>query len=40
MLIEKALYGLVESSALWYQEIKTFLKELGYAMHPSDMGIF
>jgi hypothetical protein len=40
MLIEKALYGLVESSALWYQEIKAFLRNLGYDVHPSDMGIF
>jgi hypothetical protein len=40
MLIEKALYGLVESSALWYQEIKTFLVNLGYIVHPSDMGVF
>jgi hypothetical protein len=40
MLIEKALYGLVESSALWYNEIKRFLEELGYVVHPSDMGVF
>ena len=40
MLIEKALYGLVESSALWYQEIKAFLLSLGYVVHPSDMGVF
>lgn len=40
MLIEKALYGLVESSALWYEEIKTFLKELQYIVHPSDAGVF
>ena len=40
MLIEKALYGLVESSALWYEEIKSFLLALGYEIHPSDMGVF
>jgi hypothetical protein len=40
MLIEKALYGLVESSALWYEEIKTFLLNAGYVAHPSDMGVF
>lgn len=40
MLIEKALYGLVESSALWYKEIKAFLENLGYAVHPADMGMF
>ena len=40
MLIEKALYGLVESSALWYEEIKLFLKQCGYSVHPSDQGIF
>jgi len=40
MLIEKAWYGLVESSALWYTEIASFLKELGYEVHPSDMGVF
>ena len=40
MLIEKALYGLVESSALWYQEIKAFLLNLGYIVHPSDLGVF
>ena len=40
MLIEKALYGLVESSALWYEEIKSFLLSLGYETHASDQGIF
>jgi hypothetical protein len=40
MLIEKAWYGLVESSALWYTEIKTFLLALGYTTHPSDQGVF
>jgi hypothetical protein len=40
MLIEKALYGLVESSALWYKEIKAFLLSLGYVVHASDMGVF
>lgn len=40
MLIEKALYGLVESSALWYEEIKKFLENLDYKVHPSDLGVF
>ena len=40
MLIEKAWYGLVESSALWYTEIKAFLLALGYTTHPSDQGVF
>jgi hypothetical protein len=40
MLIKKALYGLVESSALWYKEIRAFLENLGYVVHPSDMGVF
>ena len=33
MLIEKAWYGLVESSALWYTEIRAFLLALGYTTH-------
>jgi hypothetical protein len=40
MLVQKAWYGLVESSALWYKEIRGFLEGLDYVVHPSDMGIF
>jgi hypothetical protein len=39
ILVEKAWYGLVESSALWYKELKGFLGGLGYVVHPSDMGV-
>jgi hypothetical protein len=40
LLIEKAFYGFVESSALWYKEISAFLTNLGYITHPADKGLF
>jgi hypothetical protein len=40
LLIEKAFYGFVESSALWYTEISKFLLSLGYQNHPADKGLF
>ena len=40
MLVKKAFYGLPESSALWFKELSSFLKELGYVTHPCDKGIF
>ena len=39
-LVEKAFYGLTESSHLWYEEFKSFLTDLGYVNHPADQGLF
>ena len=30
--LEKALYGLIESSKLWYDTLTDFLKELGFVL--------
>jgi hypothetical protein len=34
--IKKALYGLVQSAALWYDELSTFLKSQGFKPNPLD----
>jgi hypothetical protein len=34
--ILKALYGLIQSAALWYQELTTFLKSLGFIPNSID----
>jgi hypothetical protein len=34
--ILKALYGLIQSAALWYQELTTFLKSLGFVPNSID----
>ena len=38
MLVQilKALYGLVQSAALWYDALSTFLKNLGFVANPLD----
>ena len=37
--VNKALYGLVESAWLWYQECTTTLKAIGYRVLESDKGV-
>jgi hypothetical protein len=37
--VNKALYGLVESAHLWYNEITSTLSEAGFVVTDSDMGI-
>ncbi len=34
--IERALYGLIESAKLWYEEFTGFLKSLGFVPNPYD----
>ena len=34
--IERALYGLIESAKLWYEEFTGFLKNLGFVPNPYD----
>ena len=36
MKIERALYGLIESAKLWYEEFTGFLKNLGFLPNPYD----
>ena len=34
--ILKALYGLVQSAALWFTALSIFLNNLGFVAHPLD----
>ncbi len=38
--LNKALYGLPESSKLWYEEVTSVLYELGYQKSPTDDCVF
>ena len=38
--VAKALYGLVESAWLWYQELARVLMEMGYEVTEADRGLF
>ena len=38
--VARALYGLVESAWLWYQELSKTLTELGYTVTEADRGLF
>ena len=38
--VAKALYGLVESAWLWYQELVRVLNEMGYEVTEADRGLF
>ena len=38
--VAKALYGLVESAWLWYQELASTLRDMGYQAAESDRGLF
>ena len=38
--LDKALYGCVESAALWYENLRVSLLELGYAPNTHDMCVF
>jgi hypothetical protein len=38
--LKKALYGLPESGALWYEQISIFLLTNGYVAHPAEPCIF
>ena len=32
----KAIYGMLEASLLWYHELSTKLKEIGFVFNPYD----
>jgi hypothetical protein len=34
--LERALYGLIESAKLWYEEFSAYLKQLGFISNPHD----
>jgi hypothetical protein len=34
--LERALYGLIESAKLWYEEFSAYLKQLGFIPNPHD----
>ena len=38
--LDKALYGCVESAALWYENLRVSLLELGYTPNTHDMCVF
>ena len=40
MLVDKALYGMVESAYYWFLNITTTLKDGGYVQNPSDECVF
>lgn len=40
MVLEKALYGCVESSRLWYDNLKRTMKALGYKRNEMDVCVF
>jgi hypothetical protein len=40
VLLKKALYGCVESAALWYENLSVTMTALGYARNESDICVF
>ena len=38
--VAKAMYGLVESASLWYRELETTLKGIGYSVAGADRALF
>ena len=40
VLLKKALYGCVESAALWYENLHSTLKSLGYTRNERDICVF
>ena len=40
VLLKKALYGCVESAALWYENLRVTLQSLGYKRNSSDICVF
>ncbi len=38
--LERALYGLIESAKLWYEEFSAYLKQLGFIPNPHDLCVF
>jgi hypothetical protein len=40
VLLKKALYGCVESSSLWYENLRTTMTSLGYTRNERDVCVF
>ena len=40
VILDRALYGCVESAALWYENLRDTLKGLGYERNPYDICVF
>jgi len=40
VLLDKALYGCIESARLWYEELAGYLISLGYVRNPNDWCVF
>jgi hypothetical protein len=40
VVLNKALYGCVQSAALWYENIRKSLEEFGFIRNPHDMCVF
>jgi hypothetical protein len=40
VLLNRALYGCVESAALWYENLRDTMMSLGYERNPHDMCVF
>jgi predicted alpha/beta superfamily hydrolase len=38
--LQKALYGCVESSSLWYQNLRATMASLGYKRNEIDICVF
>ncbi len=38
--LERALYGLIESAKLWYEEFCAYLKQLGFVANSHDQCVF
>jgi hypothetical protein len=40
LLLNRALYGCVESVALWYKNLRDTMTSLGYERNPHDICLF
>ena len=40
VLLNRALYGCVESAALWYKNLRDAMSSLGYERNPHDICVF
>ena len=40
VILEKALYGLVQSAKLWYEALSTFLQKQGFKQNAMDKCVF
>ena len=40
VLLDRALYGCVESAALWYDNLREAMTSMGYERNPHDICVF